>query len=85
MKISVDISMYPLNQNYESEIIAFIKHLQSYNNVEIKINGLSTQLFGEYQDIMNILNSEILKAFQKNACTVFAMKIVGLEAKEARL
>ena len=42
MKITVDISMYPLDSNYIPPIKAFIRALREHEGLEIVTNQLST-------------------------------------------
>jgi hypothetical protein len=40
-------------------------------------NSMSTQVFGSYDDIFNVLVKEIRKTFEANAKAVFVMKVLG--------
>jgi|TARA_B110000495_G_scaffold42428_1_gene34731 uncharacterized protein YqgV (UPF0045/DUF77 family) len=82
MQCSVEISMYPLHKNYKPLIINFIKRLRSYPQIKITTNGMSTQLFGSYELVMNMLNTEIGMAFKDNKSIVFNIKIVNSDLKE---
>lgn len=74
--------MYPLHKNYKPLIIDFIKKLRSYPQIKIKTNGMSTQLFGNYESVMSILNTEIGIAFKDNKSIVFNIKIVNSDLQE---
>jgi uncharacterized protein YqgV (UPF0045/DUF77 family) len=78
----VEISMYPLHENYNPLIIDFIKRLRLYSQIKITTNGISTQLFGSYDQIMSILNTEMGFAFKDNKLIVFNLKIVNSDLKE---
>ena len=82
MICSLEISMYPLKNEYEPAIIQFIKNLRTYDNITVKTNGMSTQIFGEYQKIMNAINIEIESSFKKNKSIVFNMKLINSELSE---
>ncbi|HPB02150.1 MAG TPA: hypothetical protein PLZ67_04280 [Bacteroidales bacterium] len=64
MKISVDISYYPLTENFKIPIKKFIAQLNSYSEISVKSNGMSTQVFGEYADVMRIVTKEIETAME---------------------
>jgi len=49
MRITADMSLYPLTDDYKPTIIAFIKELQSVEGLEVVVNQLSTQLRGEFE------------------------------------
>lgn len=76
MKVSIDISMYPLQEKFETPIIEFIKKLRNSGFV-IKENSLSTQIFGEYLEVMNFINQNIHEAFLDDKKCVFVLKIVS--------
>ena len=63
MNISVEISMYPLSENYLVRVDAFIKALQVYKSFKIVVSPISTQLFGDSFAIFAALEKEITLAF----------------------
>ena len=74
MKASVEISLYPLEENYKNRIIEFIERLKESGKIDVITNGMSTQLFGEFDDIMDVLKSEIGKELEKHR-TMAILKI----------
>ena len=76
MNISVDISYYPLKVEFVKPILDFIHRLQDHKNIEISRNGMSTQVFGEYDEVMSILTKEIKKSFEIPS-SVFVLKMVN--------
>ncbi len=64
MQISIDISYYPLSEQYLEPIKAFIGRLHIYTEIQVKSNGMSTQVFGEYSDVMRVITAEIEKAME---------------------
>ena len=46
MRISVEISMYPLKDEYIPGIQAFIDRLNKYPELKVITNTMSTQVFG---------------------------------------
>ncbi len=77
MKASVEISMYPLKEEYIPEIKEFIGRLKNNESIECQINGMSTQIFGDYRLIMEILTNEIAASFEKEGKFVFVMKVIN--------
>ena len=77
MKCSVEISMYPVNNNYKPAIIDFIKRLRKHPFISIETNGMSTQVFGDYNRVMKAINSEIKNTFTKEGKVVFNMKVIN--------
>lgn len=77
MKCSVEISMYPLNVNYIEAILLFIKNLKKYPFINVETNGMSTQLFGDYDNVMTAIQKEIKTSFLLEQNVVFTMKIIN--------
>jgi len=75
MKISVELTFSPLQDDFEEHIIKFIKKLRS-SGLTILENPLSTQVFGSYDIVMKVLNTEIKLAFELMDKGVLYMKIV---------
>ena len=74
MKATIEISMYPLSDDYIERVLDFLKILNQYENITIETNGLSTQVFGEYEELMEILKMEMFKVLMaQNA--IFVLKI----------
>lgn len=78
MTVSVDISMYPLHQDFEIPIKNFIKKLR-LSGFTIIENPLSTQVYGNYQEVMSWLQDHIEEAFLNEKHCVFTLKIINGE------
>jgi len=77
MQISVDISMYPLQRDFEAPILAFIALLEKEECVEVVRNELSTQVHGDYKVIMALLEKEMFSVFTEIPDSIFVLKFVG--------
>ena len=78
MKTTVEISLYKLqeedsNGNYKLIVKEFLKSIQN-KNLEIETNGLSSLIYGDYSDIIELLNNEV-KDFLDKHRSVFVLKI----------
>tara|TARA_B110000879_G_C10921258_1_gene412204 strand:+ start:210 stop:470 length:261 start_codon:yes stop_codon:yes gene_type:complete len=82
MTTSVEISMYPLKEDYKPSIIAFIKNLRNYPFIKVNTNGMSTQVFGEYKRVMNAINTEMENTFLKSNSVVFNLKVINADLEE---
>ncbi|HMN88682.1 MAG TPA: hypothetical protein PKD70_04650 [Saprospiraceae bacterium] len=85
MNVSLDISMYPLQREYEQPILNFIARLQTYPQLNVVPNALSTQVFGVYDELMPILQSEIRYAFGQDIPIVIVMKLVNMDRSDVLL
>ena len=75
MKVSVDISLYPLDKNYEEPIIKFIEKLKK-SPFTILENPLSTQVYGDYDAVMDFLKHAIKETFINEEMAVFNIKFI---------
>lgn len=75
MKISVELTLSPLQDNFESPIIHLIKKLRS-SGLVIMENPLSTQVYGDYDEVMKILTCEVKEVFELMDRGLLFMKIV---------
>lgn len=75
MKISVELTLTPLQDDFEPPIIAFIKNLRA-SGLTVLENPLSTQVYGEYDKVMELLSTEIKGTFENLEHVVLQMKLV---------
>lgn len=76
MKISVELSYYPLNNEYLEPIKGFIQRMNTYANLVVNTNGMSTQVFGEYDEVMSALTTEMKKSFELPH-SIFIIKVIN--------
>jgi uncharacterized protein YqgV (UPF0045/DUF77 family) len=77
MDIGVEISLYPLHQQYIPPIQDFIDRLNADRRLKVVTNSMSTQVFGEYDAVMQTLTRELRVTFDGNDKAVFVMKVLG--------
>ncbi|MEM0931867.1 MAG: YkoF family thiamine/hydroxymethylpyrimidine-binding protein [Bacteroidota bacterium] len=75
MEISVELTLTPLQDDFEPAIIHFIKKLRA-SGLTVLENPLSTQVYGEYHQVMTVLQSEIKETFENLEHVVLQMKVV---------
>jgi len=76
MHSAVEISMYPLTGDYLPLIQAFIDRLNTYPDLMVRTNTLSTQIWGEHSRVMNVLSQEIARSATGAPQLVFVMKVL---------
>ena len=81
MMITVEMSLYPLNADYKPVIRAFIHELRTYDGIETVTNQMSTQVSGEFDDVMPAVTACIRHSMEGNDKVVFVTKFLntGLE------
>lgn len=77
MQIGVEISLYPLNADYIPPIKDFIERINGDARLRVVTNAMSTQVFGDYDVILPLLQRELRATFDHNAKAVFVMKVLG--------
>ncbi|MCB0666432.1 MAG: thiamine-binding protein [Saprospiraceae bacterium] len=75
MYITVEISFYPLDQAFGSQILEFIADLKRAQELKIRTNSMSTQISGEFDDVFKCLQTAIKKAFSKEARSALILKM----------
>jgi len=70
MEATVEISFYPLQDNYKERVKNFIKKIRRHKNLHLESNGMSTQIFGQYDDIMNALTVDIRESLEEEQAMV---------------
>lgn len=78
VKTSIEISYYPLKEEYIAPIQGFIDRLKSYDSIRVHVNTMSTQVFGEYFEMMDIITKEIHKSFELPG-SIFVLKIINAD------
>jgi uncharacterized protein YqgV (UPF0045/DUF77 family) len=77
MDIGVEISLYPLHQQFIPPIDDFIARLNADKALRVVTNSMSTQVFGDYEAVMRRLMLELRTTFERNDKSVFVMKVLG--------
>ena len=75
MNISVELTLTPIQDNYEPAIIQLIQNLRN-SGLKVLENPLSTQVYGDYDEVMTVLNKEIKIAMEAVDRGLLYMKIV---------
>ncbi len=81
MHTTIEISLYPLDANYIPSIKGFIERLNTYSDLNVVTNAMSTQVSGEHHRLFAILAQETATTFTETGRKVFVMKVLGGEVK----
>lgn len=76
MQVSVEISLYPLDHNYIPPIQDFIDRLNSYSELKVIENTMSTQVYGAYSEVLAIVNKEMQRTHQSTPKAAFVLKVL---------
>lgn len=76
MKLSVEISMYPLKDEFIPAIQGFIDRLNTHPALQVLTNTMSTQVFGDYDAVMDVLKKEIRLSYEQFGRAIFVCKFI---------
>jgi len=74
MNISAELSLYPLDNDYEQIVWDFINALKQNTQIEIVTNGMSTQVFGDIEQVMPTI-TQVTKQLYQEKRAILVMKI----------
>jgi uncharacterized protein YqgV (UPF0045/DUF77 family) len=81
MDIGVEISLYPLEADFVPPIHEFLARLNAHPQLRVVTNSMSTQLFGPYDEVLEVLRQELRPSFEQLAersrKAVFVLKVLG--------
>lgn len=75
MQLSVQLSFYPFTDNHKPPIKDVIDRLEK-SGLEVQPNPMSTQVFGEYDQVMRVLSDTMKWAFEQYGKAVFVASFV---------
>jgi len=81
MKISVELTLTPLQDDFEPPIINFIKSLRA-SGLTVLENPLSTQVYGDYDAVMELLQKEMKTALGAIENGLLHLKIVKTDRSD---
>ena len=77
MNVAVDISPYPLQDDLIPPIVEVIDRLKQHDGLYVDTNSMSTQIRGDYDDVMAAISAEFKTTFEQLPKAVFVMKILN--------
>jgi len=85
MKITAELSLYPISDDAISIIKAFIFDLRRREGVEIVTNQLSTQLRGEFEAVTGAVNACLRRVMEAEGTVVLVAKYLNIDLPIARM
>jgi uncharacterized protein YqgV (UPF0045/DUF77 family) len=77
MFVSVEISLYPLADEFVPTIKAFLDRLGRRSELTVLTNTMSTRVFGDYDRVFEALGEEMRRVHEHVPHAVFVTKIIG--------
>ncbi len=79
MHISVDLSCYPLADDYIPMIRNFINKINQHPDINVVTNTMSTQLFGEFSILMPLLTEAMDSSWAEDGKAIFVCKFINAD------
>ena len=77
MKVTLEITMYPLTDGYKEAVKDFLRRLNKCENIEVITNGVSTQVFGEYDAVMKAYSDSLKPSMESGIAIAAVSKIIN--------
>ena len=74
MTATIEISLYPLKDDYPAHVLRFLEKVKLLPGVESATNGMSTILIGEYSGMWKNLG-ELMEREMASGYSLFVMKV----------
>jgi len=79
MRVTAEMSLYPLQAQPIEKILAFIDVVGRDNRLEIVVNQLSTQVRGELDLVMAAITNAIEQSFGAGGSQALVLKILNAD------
>jgi len=79
MKVTIEISLYPLQEKYKKPIKAFIKSLHTHKEINVHTTAMSTYITGRYDDAMHILTKRLKTVYKEIPKSATVIKVIPME------
>ena len=76
MKLTAELSLYPLQENYIGVIDAFIDGARQHGELTVITNAMSTQVCGDYDRVLALVGRELKTSYEKFGQQVLVCKLI---------
>jgi uncharacterized protein YqgV (UPF0045/DUF77 family) len=79
MRVTVEMSLYPLAKDALDKILGFIDVVQSDKRLEVVVNQISTQVRGELGDVLDVLRAALERSFGGGGSQALVVKFLNAD------
>lgn len=83
MNVMVELSLYPLVNDYIGPIKDFIERINTYKALDVVTTSTSTQVSGDYQYVMSVLGREMEITHREVGQAIFVAKFLNFDAMQS--
>lgn len=76
MKLTAEMSLYPLQESYIPIIKSFIESAAATSNIRLVSNAMSTQVCGEWDEVMALVSECLRKSAERFGKQVLVCKFI---------
>jgi uncharacterized protein YqgV (UPF0045/DUF77 family) len=79
MRVTVEMSLYPLASDALDKILGFIDVVQGDKRLEVVVNQMSTQVRGELANVLEVLRSALERSFGAGGSQALVVKFLNAD------
>jgi uncharacterized protein YqgV (UPF0045/DUF77 family) len=79
MRVTVEMSLYPLAGDALDKILGFIEVVQGDNRIEVVVNQMSTQVRGELGVVLDVLRAALERSFGAGGSQALVVKFLNAD------
>ena len=79
MRVTVEMSLYPLASDALDKILGFIDVVKGDERLEVVVNQMSTQLRGELGDVLDVLRAALERSFGAGGSQALVVKFLNAD------
>ena len=79
MRVTVEMSLYPLAGDALDKILGFIEVVQGDNRIEVVVNQMSTQVRGELGVVLDVLRAALERSFGAGSSQALVVKFLNAD------
>ena len=76
MKLTAELSLYPLADDYIPVIRTFIEKAREHGDMDIVTNAMSTQICGDYDRVFALVRQELKRSYKAYGRQVLVCKFI---------
>jgi uncharacterized protein YqgV (UPF0045/DUF77 family) len=76
MKLTAELSLYPLQDEYIPIIQAFIDAMRQHQDLIIVGNAMSTQICGDFDRVIALVGAELKRSYLQHGSQVLVCKFI---------
>ncbi len=77
MKLTAELSLYPLQDEYIPVIDAIIAELNSHTELKVRTNAMSTQVSGDYSTVFCAIQAALAHSAERFGRQVLVCKFIA--------